>query len=165
MTELLTHHHITIQYSAFRYYSVAVVSHSALSLLSFCCICIIVIISVLIWSECVWCFFVSRPARSLVLHHDGHAESRSAADLSWAHQTCGGRWGSRTGGRVSLTPNTHNKLCVHAQTNSSVSLFSDTSPGTLTGKVNQLEVILRQLQYDLKKVNYPVLMENNSRVS
>uniref|UniRef100_A0A9J7YTV3 Signal induced proliferation associated 1 like 2 n=1 Tax=Cyprinus carpio carpio TaxID=630221 RepID=A0A9J7YTV3_CYPCA len=27
----------------------------------------------------------------------------------------------------------------------------DTSPATLTGKVNQLEVILRQLQYDLKK--------------
>lgn len=26
-----------------------------------------------------------------------------------------------------------------------------TSPSTLTGKVNQLEVILRQLQYDLKK--------------
>uniref|UniRef100_A0A9J8AXK9 Signal induced proliferation associated 1 like 2 n=1 Tax=Cyprinus carpio carpio TaxID=630221 RepID=A0A9J8AXK9_CYPCA len=33
----------------------------------------------------------------------------------------------------------------------SVSLLSDTSPATLTGKVNQLEVILRQLQYDLKK--------------
>ncbi len=32
---LLAHYHITIQYSAFRYYSVAVVSHSALSLLSF----------------------------------------------------------------------------------------------------------------------------------
>ncbi|XP_016104738.1 signal-induced proliferation-associated 1-like protein 2 [Sinocyclocheilus grahami] len=38
----------------------------------------------------------------------------------------------------------------------------DTSPATLTGKVNQLEVILRQLQYDLKKVNCPVLMENNN---
>ncbi len=164
MTELLAHYHITIQYSALDIISCSRVSFST----EFAVVLLYMYHCDHIGpdrSECVWCFFVSRPARSLVLHHDGHAESRSAADLSWAHQTCGGRWGSRTGGWVSLTPNTHNTLCVHAQTNSSVLLFSDTSPGTLTGKVNQLEVILRQLQYDLKKVNYPVLMENNSRVS
>lgn len=31
--------------------------------------------------------------------------------------------------------------------------FRHSSPSTLTGKVNQLELILRQLQYDLRKVS------------
>lgn len=31
------------------------------------------------------------------------------------------------------------------------------SPSTLTGKVNQLEVILRQLQHDLRKVRFVFL--------
>lgn len=30
---------------------------------------------------------------------------------------------------------------------------TNSSPSTLTGKVNQLEVILRQLQHDLRKVS------------
>lgn len=36
-------------------------------------------------------------------------------------------------------------------------LPGSSSPSTLTGKVNQLEVILRQLQYDLRKVRLHTL--------
>uniref|UniRef100_A0A8C2IJ94 Signal induced proliferation associated 1 like 2 n=1 Tax=Cyprinus carpio TaxID=7962 RepID=A0A8C2IJ94_CYPCA len=66
----------------------------------------------------------------------------TATGLDWSHlvdaaRAFEGRW--------------RNAEMQHESTNSSVSLFSDTSPTTLTGKVNQLEVILRQLQYDLKK--------------
>lgn len=46
---------------------------------------------------------VSRPARGIFLHHDGHAAGRGSADLKRADQTGGGGGGSSAGSRVGFT--------------------------------------------------------------
>lgn len=53
---------------------------------------------------------------------------------------------------MQLTAPTDNTVRVRFLTPSYFVSASSSSPSTLTGKVNQLEVILRQLQHDLRKV-------------
>ncbi len=48
-------------------------------------------------------YSVSRPARGVLLHHDGHAAGRGPADLQRADQTSGGGGGSSAGSRVGFT--------------------------------------------------------------